>query len=289
MRGVSSILAASLTALLVILTAKAIAEANSAPREIRTESTQDLLAKLNPQQKQQFEKAARAFTEHRFTDSLAIHQLLLKDFPGDPILSKFVGEDVLQGGDAGLALSLLKPIAQDDPDDWQAAALLTHACAQSGDIPCRDMGIAHMLDLHKKGATPQRMYDYVVETVKVGDNTLSIKTSLEPWGIYKIDAFGKVTDSAGKLFLSISIESSDFDRPGFAKDHADEAAKGMRLFSMDAYRETGLNEKGQRTQTHYTFKFFDGQPSYQTVRDEFINVANGKSAPISSRTGLVVS
>jgi uncharacterized protein YlxW (UPF0749 family) len=73
LRGVSSILAASLTALVVILTAKAIAEANSAPREIRTESTQDLLAKLNPQQKQQFEEAARAFTEPRFTDSLVIH------------------------------------------------------------------------------------------------------------------------------------------------------------------------------------------------------------------------
>jgi hypothetical protein len=62
----------------------------------------------------------------------------------------------------------------------------------------------------------------------------------------------------------------------------------MRSFSLDAYRETGLNNKGQRTQTHFTFKFFDGQPSYATVRDEFLKVANGTTQPVSSTSGLIV-
>jgi hypothetical protein len=63
---------------------------------------------------------------------------------------------------------------------------------------------------------------------------------------------------------------------------------GLREFTLDAYQETGLNQSGQRTQTHYTYKFFVGQPSYDAVREEFLNVANGKTPPISSRTGLVV-
>ena len=96
-------------------------------------------------------------------------------------------------------------------------------------------------------------------------------------------------DKAGNLYLTLSIESRDFDQPSFAKNHPKEAAQGLRGFSLDAYRETGLNSAGQRTQTHYTYKFLVGQPSYDTVRQEFISVVNGKTAPISSRSNLVVT
>ena len=247
-----------------------------------------MIARLSPQQKQQFDSAWKAYGEHRYADAVAIHQLLLKDFPGDPILLKFASDAALNGGDAGFVVKMIQPIAQADPDDWQAAAMLTRACAETGNTSCRDAGIAHMLDLHQRGITPPRFLQYAVESVKLGENTLLISTSLEPWGYYKIYANGKVSDSAGKLFLSITLESNDIDQPGFAKEHPDEAAKGMRLFSLDAYRETGLNETGQRTQTHYTFKFFEGQPSYATIREEFLKVANGTTSPMSSRSGLIV-
>jgi hypothetical protein len=265
-----------------------IAQAPPVAASPHQESTQNLISRLSPQQKQQFDGAWKAYGEHRYADALAIHQLLLKDFPGDPILVKFACEAALNGGDAGFVVKMLQPIAQADPDDWQAAAMLTRACAETGNTSCRDAGIAHMLDLHQRGITPPRFLQYVVESVKLGENTMLISTSLAPWGYYKIYANGKVSDSAGKLFLSITLESNDFDQPGFAKEHPDEAAKGMRLFSLDAYRETGLNEKGQRTQTHYTFKFFEGQPSYATIREEFLKVANGTISPVSSRSGLIV-
>jgi hypothetical protein len=268
--------------------ATAVAQAQPAPAASHRETTQDLIARLNPQQKQQFDEAGKAYAEHRYADSLAIHQLLLKVFPGDPILLKFASEAALNGGDAAFAVKALQPIAQADPDDWQAAAMLTRACAEAGNTSCRDAEIAHMLDLRQRGITPPAFQQYAVESVKLGENTLLICTSLVPWGHYKVYASGKLTDKTGKLFLTITLESSDFDQPGFAKEHPDEAAKGTRLFSLDAYREAGLNEKGQRTQTHYTMKFFEGQPSYATIRDEFLKVANGTTSPMSSRSGLIV-
>jgi hypothetical protein len=42
----------------------------------------------------------------------------------------------------------------------------------------------------------------------------------------------------------------------FAKQHLKEAAAGAREFTLDAYRETGLNQAGQRTQTHFTYLGF---------------------------------
>jgi hypothetical protein len=264
------------------------AQADSGATAPQRETTQDLIAKLNTQQKQQFDDASKAYGENRYADSLALHKVLLKDFPGDTILLKFTSEDTLQSGDAAVAMSTLKLLAQADSDDWQAAALLTRACAEAGDKQCRDAEIAHMLDLHNRGVTPRRFQQYPVESVKVGENSLLINTSLVPWGNYKIYALGKLTYCTGKLLLSITLESSDFDQPGFAKDRPQDAAKGMRRFSIDTHRETGTDSAGNRTQTQALYKFIDGQPSYETIRDEFLKIAGGQGAPVADRPNLKV-
>ena len=133
-----------------------------------------------------------------------------------------------------------------------------------------------MLELHGRGIIPRNMQQYVVERVKVGENFLLIRTSLEPWGLYKVYALGQVMDAGGKILLRTTLESNDADQPLFAKEHPQEAAKGMRSFSLDSYQETGLNGSGQRTQTHATYKFFVGQPSYAVVREEFVRIAMEK-------------
>jgi hypothetical protein len=132
------------------------------------------------------------------------------------------------------------------------------------------------------------MKQYTVERVKVGANILLIRMSLEPWGYYKVYALGQVLDGEGKIFLRATLESNDVEQAEFAQKHPEEASKGIRKFSLDSYLETGLNSQGQRTQTHYTYKFFIGQPSYEIVREEFVKIAAGKATPLSSRTNLVV-
>ena len=129
---------------------------------------------------------------------------------------------------------------------------------------------------------------YTVERLAAGQNVLTIRCFLIPFGLYKASYIGRVSEPKGFNFLTISLESSDADQLQFAKQHAKEAAAGLRVFTLDAYRETGLNQAGQRTQTHLTYKFFSGRPPYDTVREEFLNVANEKISPASSRTGFIV-
>ncbi len=45
-----------------------------------------------------------------------------------------VGERPLQ---EAFAITILKPLTEANPDDWPAAALVTRACAESGDTKCR--------------------------------------------------------------------------------------------------------------------------------------------------------
>jgi hypothetical protein len=276
-----------LTAQLLIPIATGLAQSQSQPPAL-AESTQDLIAKLSPQQRQKFDDALQAFKARRYADALTNVRALLAELPGDALLSKFACESALNLGDRSFAVTVVKPIADADPSDWQAAALLTRACAESGDASCRDRGMAHMIDLHRQGVTPNGMRDYAVEHIAVGENALEIRASLEPWGYYKVYDLGRVSDAQGSVFLRITLESSDADQGLFAREHPKEAAAGMRSFSLDAYRETGLNGNGQRTQTHYTYKFFVGEPPYETVREEFIKVADGTSTPLSSRSNLRV-
>jgi hypothetical protein len=272
----------------IISPAIAFAQANPESPVSQRESTRDLVTRLSPQQKQQFDDAGKSFSKQHYADALAIYKQLLNELQGDAVLSKFASEAALNSGDASFALYTLEPLAKADPDDWQAASLLTRACAESGDTSCRDSGFAHMLDLHRRGITPPGMQQYIVERVKAGGNILLIRVSLEPWGYYKVYALGQVFDGEGKVFLRATLESNDADQALFAKGHPEEASKGNRSFSLDSYLDTGINNNGQRTQTHYTYKFFVGQPSYETIREEFVKIATGKGTPISNRTNLVV-
>jgi hypothetical protein len=246
------------------------------------------LARLTLQQKQQFDEASKAFGAQRYADALAIFKRLLTELPGNALLSKFACEAALNTDETGFALDTVRPVAQANPDDWQAAALLARACAEADDKPCRTSQMAHIADLQSRGLTPPGMQAYLVERVKVGENILLIRMSLVPWGIYKVWALGQLMNAEGKIFFRATVESSDADQVFFAKTNPEDAAKGIRQFSLDGYLETGTNSNGQRTQTHYTYKFFVGQPSYDTVREEFVNIAAGKTKPRSARTNLIV-
>jgi tetratricopeptide (TPR) repeat protein len=248
------------------------------------ESAPELIARLTPDQKQQYDAAVQNFNGQNYADALVHYKALLKELPNDPILLKFSSESALNTGDTTYALNNLKPVVQANPDDWQAAGLLTRAYAESGDKINRDAGIAHMIELHKRGLTPPHLQQYLLEHVTVGGKTVLIFTSLEPWGHYKVYNYAQVYDENAHLAMRLTLESNDTDQPLFARQHSKEAAAGTRLFSIDGYGDSAVSNDGQRTESHATYKFFTGQPSYDTVRETFLSIASANSNPVSSRT-----
>lgn len=258
------------------------ADAATTPH-IETEAELD--ARLTLAQKQQFDAAKKAQMANQYAEAFAGFKGLLQDLPEDSLLAKWASDAALEMGDSAYALGVLKPIVMANFEDWQAISMLARAAAESGDKQTRDAAMMNLAMLRQHGLT---MTQYTLERVKVGENVMTIRCFLVPFGPYKVYYVGNVADPKGVTFLHISLESSDADQMMFAKQHAKEAAAGIREFTLDAYQETGLNQAGQRTQTHFTYKFFAGQPPYDTVREEFLNVADGKAKPISSRTGLIV-
>lgn len=268
----------------VPLVASLPCSAQSSDAATHTESASELIARLTPEQKQQYDEAVQNFNGQNYADALVHYKVLLKDLPNDPILLKFSSEAALNTGDTAYALNNLKPVAQANPDDWQAAGLLTRAYAESGDKTNRDAGMTHMVELHKRGITPAHLQQYLLEHVFVDGKTVLIFTSLEPWGHYKIYNYAQIYDQDAHLAQRLTLESNDSDQPLFARQHPTEAAAGTRLFSIDGYSDSTAGSDGQHAETHATYKFFTGQPSYDTVREAFLSIASSKSSPMSSRT-----
>lgn len=79
-----------------------------------------------------------------------------------------------------------------------------------------------------------------------------------------------------------------FQSATFRQAASTRGGPGHAPVSLDGYSDSGVNASGQKTETHYTFKFFVGQPDYDTVRQRFLDVATGKIQPISSRDNLPV-
>jgi hypothetical protein len=258
--------------------------AQSGDSTSHVESASELIARLTPEQKQQYDEASQNFNGQNYAGALVHYKILLKELPTDPILLKFSSEAALDTGDTAYALNNLKPVAEASPDDWQAAGLLTRAYAESGDKANRDTGIAHMVELYKRGLTPGHMQQYLLERVLAGSKTILIFTSFKPWGHYNVYNYAQVYDEEAHLAQRLTLESDDTDQPLFARQHPKEAAAGARLFSIDGYADGPTASDGHHTETHSTYKFFVGQPNYDIVRENFLNIASAKSDPVSSRT-----
>lgn len=192
------------------------------------------------------------------------------------IISKYASEAALNVEAYPFAKDTLKPITDTDPNDWQAAGMLARLYAETGEKQARDAELAHIVDLHKRAVTPQiaKMQQILIERIPIQNGFVRVWYSLEPWGQYKTYLFSRVYNTAGEQVLRIALESSDFDQPAFAKQHPDLAAAGVRSFSLDTYSQPEKLPNGGGTLTHGTYGFFDGQPSYDTIRQKIIEIVN---------------
>lgn len=211
---------------------------------------------------------ARAdITADRWDLALAKLQTLHAAVPDNMVVTKFEAEAEINTAKTADALALLRPLLATNPDDIQALAIAAHAYAQQRQSPQRDATLAHLQKLHDDGAT--KLPQLIVETDPLPNGgSVRIFYFLQPFSQYHISLMARVYDSAGKQLRRITLETGDFDQPGFAKEHPDLAAKGERRYSIDSYVNTSPT-----TQTQALHGFFDGRPTYDTFRDRALTIA----------------
>ena len=269
-----------LSPLSAFATSQQSAASSAKTPESASTAASDPLSQLSPDQRQMYDTATRQFSAERYADAFPAFKTLLAEVPTGPthlLISKYASEAALNIGDYSFAKNTLKPIAEADPNDWQAAGMLARLYAETGDKQARDAELAHIVDLHKRAVSPQiaGMKQILIERISIPTGSIRMWYSLEPWGAYKTYLFCRVFNTAGDQVLRIALESADFDQPQFAKEHPDLAAAGARRFSLDGYGQQEKMPDGTTKGTHMTYAFLDGQPDYDSIRQKIIEIANG--------------
>jgi hypothetical protein len=240
---------------------------------------------MTPAQQKLMQQVVQDFNNGSWAAAVAELRVLRMQMPNDTRLAKFEAEATINTGDRAGAKAILLPIEKAQPDDWQAASLLARIYAEERQDAQRDAELAKVTKLHTEKADAQiaKLNQILLERDVTAKGSVRIWYSLEPWGRYKTYVFARLYDADGKETGEVTLESSDFDQPMYAKEHPKEAAAGSRRFSMDGYGRTTL-ANGTVSQTHATYGFYDGQPAYDTVRDRILTIAGGDGHPISTST-----
>jgi tetratricopeptide (TPR) repeat protein len=216
-----------------------------------------------------------------FDEALTGAKAILAANPDSPKANKLVGVVLLDQQKPSDALPYFQKALQLAPDDPTIHALLVQVYAQSGDKTERDQQRAILRGFHSDGKHPAfaQTPAYLIETIHAGDKTIQVLEFYEPVGQFHFYYRFNIFDVADHLQSFIALESDDADQAMFAQQHPREAATGERRFSLDGYARSA---DGHFSQALY--KFFDGQPSYDDVRNLVVKLVQEDKSPLATTT-----
>lgn len=228
---------------------------------------------------QQAESKVIASLESRnFAAALTGAKAILAANPQSPKANKLVGVVLLDQNRAAAALPYFQNALQLSPNDPTVNALLLQAYAETGDKVHRDQQRAILRRYHDDGKHPvfAQIPSFLIETIPAGNKTIQAAEFYHPSGQLHFYYRFNVFDSAGHLQSFFALESDDTDQPFFTRLHPRLAAAGQRRFSLDGYARAA---DGKITQALYMF--FNGEPSYDDVRNLVVRLVQEGREPVS--------
>jgi len=262
----------------VLLSALLVIQTNLAAQgpTTRCEQAPGSLGELNQSQKKIFLKAEDMLAAGHYSDALRQFRGLLSQIPqntpGQSVMAELTAEAALFAGDRAYAITLLKPIEEHEGGDCLARTLLARAYAENGQTAERDAEISALTELRKQAPeSPIGKLDFfLLEQHSLKSGTVGIWYALRPWGAMNTHLYAQVVDGSGKATLTIQLNSDDGLQVYFKEKHPDLAANGERQFSLDAALPDG---------TGGAIQFFDGAPTYDSLRDRILTVAERGGKP----------
>lgn len=211
-----------------------------------------------------------AFRVGDYAGALRIFRQVIAADPTDIVAYNVSANCSLRLGDYPSAIDLFQHALQLRPDEWHNLGGLMRAYTLAGMNPDRDALRKHIAELEREGKLPPE-FNYVFETFQAADKKVEVAEFPQIHGFYGERYRFKVFDVAGKVVFCVTLESDSAEQPNWAKQHPKEAAAGARQFSLDGYA----------ADSHSAYSFYDGEPPYEHVRAEVMQVLAGKKQPIS--------
>lgn len=211
-----------------------------------------------------------AYRAGDYAGALRIFRQVIAADPSDIVAYNVAANCWLKLGDYSSAIDSFQQALKLRPDEYHNLSGLMRAYTLAGKTPERDALRKHIAELEKQGGLPPD-FNYVFEMFQAEDKKIEVAEFPRIQGFYGERYRFKVFNNAGQQIFCVTLESDAVEQPQWAKEHPKEAAAGGRRFSLDGYA----------TDSHSTYDFYDGEPSYEHVREEVLQVLAGKKHPIS--------
>ncbi|WP_147477129.1 tetratricopeptide repeat protein [Corallococcus sp. AB038B] len=187
--------------------------------------------------------------------------------PRDPMTQYNIGQAFQNQGDHPRALAHFQSAAMAMPEDWRTLAKLVQEHAALKQFPERDAARARLLKLNDEGKVDSPFF--VREQFQEGTEKVMVAEYFKlegDWAVRYVFHMEPARPDGTSHEWRLSLGSYEFTnsaRPPGSKE---------RLFHFDAYESDN---------SHLTFAFFDGEPSYEDTRALAVAVLRGKVKPVS--------
>lgn len=202
------------------------------------------------------------------------YKLALKTKPDNLLLNYNLGQLYQTNKSHELALKYFSKVIELDSTNWRAVAKVIQENQALGKISERNHSIKYIYKLWSENKTN--------ELVKQGF-FIREQTSIKEGKLFALEYFKLAGDRARKFIFKIQdpatghniIEISLGSYDGTTQISRETGGIGAdeRIYHLDGYLPNG---------SHYTYAFFNKQPSYDDIKQMVLNVLNGKHKSISS-------
>ena len=222
----------------------------------------------------QVQSAGEALQKGDFKNALVISREVIATSPDNIVAYNLAGNASLRLHEYANAIEFFRHALQLQPDEYHNVGGLMAAYSLAGKTAEADAEREHIRQLKAANRLPPG-FNFQIDTFDVSDKQIwAVEFFPDLGGKFNYRYSFNVFDVAGKQVYRVALESDDVDQPMFAKEHPKEAAAGKRAFSLDGYGPG----------SHATIKFYEGEPTYATARDDAKQFIAGNLHAITQST-----
>nr|WP_246356978.1 tetratricopeptide repeat protein [Pyxidicoccus fallax] len=183
-----------------------------------------------------------------------------------------LGQHYQLAGKHEQALEHFRAVIAAAPDDWRARAKLIQEHQALGQLAERDAQLTALRELKQRGAVDSPFF--VREQFEESGHKVMVFEHFELEGERAVRyRFEVLTPDGESVQRTLSLGSYEFTNKAITENRT----PGVRIFHLDGYFPDGA---------HQTFGFFDGEPSYDAIRELVVEVLRGKRKPASGTSPL---
>jgi len=223
-----------------------------------------------PDPEAQFSKAVAFMDEKKFAEAVPILEALARDYESEDLLWN-LGIAATEIHENDKALKAWLQYRKLSPDDWRGRAKLVQVYQATGNMKARDDERAALISLWEKGADAdlKKQSTFCREQIIEADRRVFVMEHFHPDGEFMVFYSFEVR-APGAEDYRISLGS--YEGTNQVGWESGRRPRSVRLFHLDLYRP----------KLHATYAFYEGQPPYETVRENVMAILDGKVKPMSS-------